>query len=65
MLNYPQINLYLFPQYLQFYPQLLFVFGLHYYFDLILFLCLIMLVGCGVKSGLQHDPSYPRNYPVY
>ncbi len=28
-------------------------------------LCAIMLGGCGVKSDLEHDPDYPRNYPVY
>ncbi len=28
-------------------------------------LCALMLGGCGVKSPLQHDPDYPRNYPVY
>ena len=28
-------------------------------------LCAIVLGGCGVKSALEHDPDYPRNYPVY
>ena len=28
-------------------------------------LCAIVLGGCGVKSTLEHDPNYPRNYPVY
>ena len=28
-------------------------------------LCAIVLGGCGVKSELEHDHDYPRNYPVY
>ncbi len=28
-------------------------------------LCALVLGGCGVKSALEHDPGYPRNYPVY
>ena len=28
-------------------------------------LCALVLGGCGVKSALEHDPDYPRNYPVY
>ena len=28
-------------------------------------LCALVLGGCGVKSGLEHAPDYPRNYPVY
>lgn len=28
-------------------------------------LCALVLGGCGVKSPLEHDPDYPRNYPVY
>ena len=30
-----------------------------------LLLCALVLGGCGVKSALEHDPDYPRNYPVY
>ena len=28
-------------------------------------LCALVLGGCGVKSGLERAPDYPRNYPVY
>ena len=32
---------------------------------IILCLISIALAGCGVKSDLEHDKDYPRNYPVY
>lgn len=28
-------------------------------------LCALVLGGCGVKSTLEHDPDYPRDYPTY
>ena len=28
-------------------------------------LCALVLGGCGVRSPLEHEPDYPRNYPVY
>ena len=28
-------------------------------------LCALVLGGCGVRSELEHDADYPRNYPVY
>jgi predicted small lipoprotein YifL len=32
---------------------------------ILIVLCALVLGGCGVKSALEHDPNYPRNYPVY
>ena len=32
---------------------------------LMVILCAVVLGGCGVKSALEHDADYPRNYPVY
>ena len=32
---------------------------------LLVILCAIILGGCGVRSELEQDADYPRNYPVY